>query len=68
MISGAKAMSFIKEKAGAMDDNAGLTPEDNLRLHRAHRIVWIIGGEGAHSPCFQMDQLSTEYANKYLGR
>ena len=66
--AGGKAVSFLKEKVGAMDDNETLSEADNLRLHRAHRIVWIIGGEGANALCFRMDQLSSEYANKYLGR
>ncbi len=66
--AGEKATSFIKEKVGAMGDDDTLSEADNLRLHRAHRIVRIIGGEGASALCFRMDHLSTEYANKYLGK
>ena len=66
--AGAKAASFLREKVEAMDDNDTLSEADNLRLHRAHRIVWIIGGEGANSLCFRMDHLSSEYAGKYLGK
>jgi hypothetical protein len=66
--AGTKGLSFLKEKVAAMTAEQTLSPADNLRLHRAHRIGWIIGGEGANALCFQMDQLSAEYAHKYLGR
>ena len=66
--AGAKAASFINDKVGRMTDGAPISEADGLRLHRAHRIVRIIGGEGALALCFRMDQLSPEYAQKYLGR
>jgi hypothetical protein len=55
---------FLLESVGCTPPS----PADNMRLHRAHRIAWIVGGEGVNFLCFRMDQLSTEYANKYLGR
>ena len=68
--AGTKAFDFIAERIGKMGENDGLTMSeaDNLRMHRAHRIVRIIGGDGAISLCFKMDRLSVEYARKYLGR
>lgn len=66
--AGAKALTFLQEKVGAMNDEETLSDADNQRLHRAHRVVWIVGGEGADALCFRMDHLSTEYANKYLDR
>ena len=66
--AGEKAASFIRERVAALGDDATLSPMDNLRLHRAHRILWIVGGEGIIDLGLQMDRLSTEYANKYLGR
>ena len=66
--AGEKAASFLREKVAAMDDNVILSPMDNLRLHRAHRILWIVGGDGIIELGLRMDRLSTEYARKYLGR
>ena len=50
------------------DDGLRLSAADNLRMHRAHRVVRIIGGAGSLDLCFKMDRLSVEYAGKYLGR
>ena len=68
--AGTKAVDFIRKRIGEMNDDDGLTltEEDGARLHRAHRIVRIIGGDGTGSLCFKMDRLSIEYAKKYLGR
>ncbi len=68
--AGTKAFDFINERIAKMSENDGvnLTEADGLRMHRAHRIVRIIGGDGSSSLCFQMDHLSIEYARKYLGR
>lgn len=66
--AGARATGFIHEKVERMNDADELTEMDNLRLHRAHRIVRIIGDEEADGLCFRMDRLSTEYARKYLNR
>lgn len=68
--AGRKAFDFIGERIGSFKEEDGrrLSEADNLRMHRAHRIVRIIGGDGSHDLCFRMDQLSIEYARKYLGR
>ena len=66
--AGAGATSFIKDKVEQMRDGDPLSEADELRLHRAHRIVRIIGGKDALDLCFRMDRLSSEYAREYLGR
>ncbi len=68
--AGTKGFEFILKRIESMneDDGMSLTEEDGLRLHRAHRVVRIIGGDGADGLCFKMDRLSIEYARKYLGR
>ena len=66
--AGAEAATFIREKVGQMADGVELSETEGLRLHRAHRIVRIIGGEGSSALCFRMDQLSIEYSRKYLDK
>ena len=66
--AGANAARFIQEKVGRMADGVELSEAEGLRLHRAHRIVRIVGGEGSIALCLRMDRLSLEYARKYLAR
>ncbi len=68
--AGTNAFDFINERIGNVKDDDGLrlSEADNLRMHRAHRIIRILGGDGSHDLCSKMDHLSIEYARKYLGR
>ncbi len=66
--AGEAAKKFIAAKAAELQrqinssdnhDSAGAA--NGLRLHRAHRIVRIIGGPGSGSICFTLDHLFPEY-------
>ncbi len=63
--AGAGASEFIKGQVAQIAETARLSSVDNLRLHRAHRIVRIIGGPGSADLCFRMEHLSNEYLTKY---
>lgn len=66
--AGDNAVAFIEDKVKALSesqDTADNFSTEGLRLHRAHRIARIIGGEKTNGLCFKMDHLFPEYAKKY---
>ena len=66
--AGEAAKGFIAAKAAEIrrqmnstDNHDTADAASGLRLHRAHRIVRIIGGPGSGSICFTLDHLFPEY-------
>lgn len=53
-IAGLSPQSIAKEQSGGL--------QSGLRLHRAHRILRIIGGPDTGGLCFKLDHLFPEYS------
>ncbi len=66
--AGEDALTFLKAQVVQLPEGNHLSPTDSLRLHRAHRIARIIGGENASQLCFAMDHLFPEYFGNLPGQ